>query len=340
MSRVVIHIVLCFLTVPCFGQVISTLSPSKDTLSLGEPLELYYSLKMPFSYAAPVLNFSNYDSLESVVPMTQDTSTQPYYAEVEWDEGFMNFSDRKLRVREEAFISSGQMKEYRDTFMLRIWDMGAYMLPYPSSDLDTIDEPLAIQSPMVLVLPPLDIQNPDTTSAILDIKPIYPEPESWKDYMSYYILALLILIISALLWYFMRRKNKEEETEETVVIRTADEVALEKLQKLRAKQLWQSGQIKEYQSELTRIIREYLENRYSIAALESTTAEIVRQLQSINLSGDRIDQLKQVLQIADLVKFAKANPPVDIHERFLNIAEEFVLSTRTIVLDSKIGEDE
>ena len=101
-------------------------------------------------------------------------------------------------------------------------------------------------------------------------------------------------------------------------------MALKKLNTLEDKELWQKGEVKEYQSELTFIIREYLEKRFHVNALEMTTDEIMRAVpEEVNP-----DNLKNILQIADMVKFAKANPPADIHSRFMDMAYELVRSTQ------------
>ena len=100
------------------------------------------------------------------------------------------------------------------------------------------------------------------------------------------------------------------------------------LGKLKEEKLWQQGQVKEYQSRLTYIIREYLENRYEVPALESTTEEIQRSLKQVDFDSSWKDKLSNILQVADLVKFAKAKPPVDFHDQVWKEAEDFVLATK------------
>lgn len=78
------------------------------------------------------------------------------------------------------------------------------------------------------------------------------------------------------------------------------------LRKLEAQQLWQQGLIKEYQSGLTDIIRTYLMERYSINAPEMTTDEVMRSLTNALFDKKYNQELINILQIADLVKFAKA----------------------------------
>ena len=81
-------------------------------------------------------------------------------------------------------------------------------------------------------------------------------------------------------------------------------------------------------------MREYLENRYNISALESSTHEILDDLKKVDFDDRFKDNLSEMLSIADLVKFAKADSTGDINTRILNQAEEFVSTTKIILQES------
>ncbi|MFN8337825.1 MAG: hypothetical protein U0T36_02280 [Saprospiraceae bacterium] len=98
---------------------------------------------------------------------------------------------------------------------------------------------------------------------------------------------------------------------------------------LEGAQLWQQGYIKEYQSGLTDIIRTYLEERYHVNAPEMTTDEVVTALYQVDFNPKYTDTLKEILQVADLVKFAKAKPDEDIHSIFMTKAIDFVENTKS-----------
>ena len=93
------------------------------------------------------------------------------------------------------------------------------------------------------------------------------------------------------------------------------------------KRLWQSGEVKEHYTLLTGILREYLERRYGVNALEQTTDEILQQLSYLQLSDDLITDTEQLLSVADLIKFAKADPGVDIHAATIERVRRFVRET-------------
>ncbi len=164
------------------------------------------------------------------------------------------------------------------------------------------------------------------STGLAPIKPILKEPLSLRDVWPY-LVALLVgsLIIG---WVFLRKKKSLPEPEVIPIKEPPHEIALRRLNLLDQKKLWQQGKIKEYQSELTYIIRSYLEDRYGIPALESTTTEILDAFQKQNLAERLRRDLEEILNIADLIKFAKARPEVDIHQQFMNRAENFVLSTK------------
>jgi Xaa-Pro aminopeptidase len=181
------------------------------------------------------------------------------------------------------------------------------------------------------VRPPVDIEAMQQDSLnISPIKDIIKEPIKWSDYLIYvYIIGALATL--ALLYFFYQRYrsgdlDKVDVVEEVYV--PAHRKALDKLYGLNEKQLWQSGKIKEYQTELTDIVREYLENRYQVRALESTTDEIIYDLKRQNLTSDQITELRNILQVADLVKFAKSKPDISIHQEFMDKSVDFVQSTK------------
>ncbi len=317
------------------AQIISSLSVSKDTISIGEQISVSYKLVAAKDLSIQGLNFSSLDSLESLVPTSSaDTSSTPYYAEVEWEASFTSFEKKLVPYHLVQKLDQGSKYEYRDTFQATFWDLGVFELAHPhflidSSTLDT--KILRLETPRVIVSPP-NIQNADTTSVILPIKDILTTKQSfWDKYKTYFLLLGLLLISLGLFYFYMANKGKEDIAKEASIVAPklpAHEIALEKLKNLRAQEDWKKGKVKSYQSDLTYTIREYLENRYDIKALESTTDEIIRALSQNNFDSVHEKDLKEILQIADLVKFAKAQPAEDLNEVFLDKAKSFVLETK------------
>lgn len=163
------------------------------------------------------------------------------------------------------------------------------------------------------------------------LKDIIGEAANWSDYMMYFIVLGVLLLVGAIIWYFMTRKPKEDLPPPPPVIVPPHEIALEKLFKLNKQELWQKGEVKLYQSQLTAIIREYVGERYNILAMESTTYEIIDKLKD-KLTTEQTTKLRKTLEIADLVKFAKAKPPVEINQEFMDDAVQFVRETKYVSL--------
>ena len=177
---------------------------------------------------------------------------------------------------------------------------------------------------------PIQVRTIQTDSTYLaPIKGIIEEPFKISDVLPYALglLAFIALLLFGL--YFFKKKNQPKEIKvKPKIKRPAHEIAFEKLEQLKKDKLWQQGKIKAYQSQLTYIIREYLENRYAIQALESTTDEILAQLKNANVPDEFNPKLREMLQLADLVKFAKAEPPIEAHDRLMEYADSFVRQTK------------
>lgn len=159
-------------------------------------------------------------------------------------------------------------------------------------------------------------------------KDIIEEPVNWRDYLPYLIGLIGALLLIGVAWYVAGRRALVP-SKPPPPPPPPHAVALEKLDRLRKEAAWEKGEVKYFQSELTYVLREYLENRFGLTALESTTAEIDQQLQK----GDPLlktwrSRLGELLQRADMVKFAKAIPPVTIHHESLDEVSSFVESTK------------
>jgi len=176
------------------------------------------------------------------------------------------------------------------------------------------------------------VDNPKQDSTMADIKPILQEPTKLEDYYPLFFGLGILLLFGILAWYVFRKKGEEVVETEPIIIRPAHEIALEKLSGLRVAELWQKGEVKDYYSKLTFIFREYLENRFEIQALESTSEEILDQLRKRDFDTGMNEQVSRVLQSADLVKFAKARPSSEFHEESFDKLKDFVDKTKQINL--------
>lgn len=170
----------------------------------------------------------------------------------------------------------------------------------------------------------------DTSKAFKDIKAPIQAPFSILEILPYIIIGLIALIIMGWLMYYFNKKSKKNKTvvvEQPKVIIPPHVKALQELEKLALKKLWQEGKVKEYYTGITDILRAYLEERYSINALEMTTDEIMLSLKKRAMSDEVKQKLNEILVLSDLVKFAKENPLPADHEFCFSASVEFINET-------------
>ncbi len=211
--------------------------------------------------------------------------------------------------------------------LVTAFDSGLYRIPsvsfYLADSTAVLTAPFGIQVNTVPV---------DTTQAFKAIKAPIDAPYTFRDFVPYIILGLLLLGIIGWLMYRLSRKKKKPEVVVVAPRRVipVHEVAMRKLALLEEKRLWQQGETKAYYSEITDILREYIEGRYRVPALESTTGEILSSLQEHLSIPMQREKLKELLLRADLVKFAKYKPDPTAQMAEMEIAREFVKATREV----------
>ena len=212
------------------------------------------------------------------------------------------------------------------SYALTSFDAGVYTLPKFTFHTQTADYKtgtVTLQVKAVLV---------DTTKTFYDIKqPLAVSYTFWdwlKDHWLAVVLTLgLLLLIAGIVYYYKNRPAIAAPVFAEPIL-SADQIALNKLNELREKKLWQQDQVKLYYSELTDVLREYLEKRYQVKAHEQTTDEIFEGLKNKKIPQENSALLKQLLTLADLVKFAKQKPEAFENERSMDKAINFIEQTK------------
>ena len=210
---------------------------------------------------------------------------------------------------------------------ISIYDYGIWVLPSPKITNKSGKRYPELEPARIWVIP-ANVGMAQDSIELMPIKYIITEGESWEDYKIWFYLLGFALLAPLLIKLFWGRKKDEEITVEKEIIIPAHKKALTALQSLKSEELWQSGNIKKYQSELTDIVRRYLGDRFNVNALEMTTDEISRALRNKDFDTKHSVTLQRILTIADLVKFAKATPPLEINAEFMDEAVAFVESTK------------
>ena len=160
------------------------------------------------------------------------------------------------------------------------------------------------------------IEIDTTKQGLYDIKPLLEVKKTGGNWWKYVLVSLLIIgMVAALLWWFIWRQKPLSQEEQIALLPPYDRAKLA-LKKLDESDYLKHQELKEYYSELTLIIRKYLDEKVYDHALESTTDELITRLRllkdgnQIDLSQETIKNLESILRRADLVKFAKSAPDV------------------------------
>jgi hypothetical protein len=180
----------------------------------------------------------------------------------------------------------------------------------------------------------LEVHTVPTDSSITktkDIKPPFAEAFNWKWYSKYFywgFTLLVIVILIVLITIYFTKKNKIVVLKSEKPKIPAHIIALQSLEKIKNEQIWKEEKTKEYYSSISDTIRLYIEERFKVNALESTTAEIMKAFRSQVVDKESKDKLQQLLMLSDLVKFAKQFPIISEHTFTLQNAFDFVNETK------------
>jgi hypothetical protein len=188
------------------------------------------------------------------------------------------------------------------------------------------------------------VAPPDTTTKIYDIIKPYRAPVTIGEILPWALLAVLLgALVLAAIKFIPKLRNSKTGIETFIESDPAHVIAFRDLERLREERLWQKGEIKNYYTRLTEILRLYLENRFRVFSLELTTAETLEALIKTGFKKDgSYNMLKTILTGADLVKFAKFNPEPSENESHFQNSWDFVLATKEnpVTVDKVVEKDQ
>lgn len=199
--------------------------------------------------------------------------------------------------------------EYKKWYKLQADIVGSYIIPsmtafYTVPDNSTRRE---LKTPQIFIQVKSTLTNEkgETATDILDIKPQQEVPRDLRPWIiGGSAAAVLAAALAGLLLYLRRRKKQELE-----VRKAAHEIAFEEIAKLQQEKLIERGIVREHYFRLSDIFRHYIENRFSIPAVEQTTQELLPEVMNLaGISQQVKAQVREVLFHSDMVKFAKYQP--------------------------------
>ena len=236
----------------------------------------------------------------------------------------------------DTLLNDGRNVKIRKRYLLTAFESGNYNLGlFPALYMDkNVVDTLYSPDSLRFRVHTFDI---DTLSMdIHEIKaPLHAPvlPQEWLGYslLLYSVLQLLFAVI-----YILYRTRKAKKTGQKRIRRPSEPphvTAIRELEKLQSEKLWQNQRHKLYYTRLTDIVREYIEGRYGVYAMEMTSDEIIQALTELNIPTRSHEQIQRLLSTADYVKFAKYVPDVEDNEMSWNDAYYFVEETKFMAAD-------
>lgn len=226
----------------------------------------------------------------------------------------------------EPVVVEGRVRS-RAQYELTVFELGE--LEIPAIGLEVTpgdpDETRAFETdPIKVIVYSVGVAD---SADIKDIKPPLGISRNWW-LLAPWILGALAL--AAALFWLVRRMRRGDSATSVTPHRLPHEIAFAALDALESSQLLDRGDVKRYFTEASEIVRVYLEGRFGIVAMEMTSRDISRELESLRLSRRELDSLEDFLRRSDLVKFAKHRPGPDSCKALVPAARKFVDETMEV----------
>jgi hypothetical protein len=231
-------------------------------------------------------------------------------------------------IKTDTLKSDGQAASVRYT--VSVYQTGRVKLPDLPLIFNRADGADTVWAAMGSVEVASVLNPADTSADIRDIKPPVKLAWTFRELLPYILLALAVIALGVagyLLWRRHRRKLGLEPVY-TPPPKPPYELALQRLEELRIKKLWQSGYLKEYYSELTEIVKEYIGGRFGLNAPEMTTADLLDCRSRWQVDDESYSAVRRMLTGGDLVKFARFKPDPHENDRRLDAAFALLEATK------------
>ena len=260
------------------------------------------------------------------LPMLQDTITKGV---------------ELLSVSKPDTTDLGSTLQIKQDYLVTSFDSAIYVLP-PFQVIDGTDTIRSKVLGLKISTYPVNIE----TKEFNDIKNVISPPFVLWDYALIICIVIGAIVLILLGWYFYevwkgkRRLNLFMKPEEPQL--PPHVIAINELDNIKTQKLWQRGLNKQYHSSITDTLRKYIEGRFGIHAPEMTSGETLEEIKHINETDSVYGNLKQILQLADFVKFAKYQPLPDENELSMMNAYLFVNQTKKeeVINETKLIEEQ
>lgn len=243
----------------------------------------------------------------------------------------------------DTVMKNGEMVINKKYF-ITVFDSGSYTIPPMSFAYTNPDDPdnfrFSKTNPISVRINTMPI---DTSKGFVDIKGNYDAEFSIYEILDYILYSIGVILLILIAYYIYKKYfYKEPEEEENVIYDPKIPphiLAEQSLKALQEKRLWQQNQIKQYHTELTDIIRIYLERVTDIQSMELTSDETLAEFEKVCNNDELNDGLRFILSTADLAKFAKQQPLPDENTKSMEEALSFIKLARAIFQTAEVEEE-
>ena len=225
-----------------------------------------------------------------------------------------------------SLLNDGQRMMLSRRYYFTSFDSALYLIPEMDVKVDGKDY-LSKRLALKVLTFEIDTLHGDS---IFGIKAELAPPFDWAEWREVIWFFVLALLIGGLLGYVIYRLK----TDKPIIRRIRNKkrqpphkVAMQKIEQIKEEKIWQSEDSKEYYTQLTDTLRTYIKERYGFNAMEMTSFEIIQKLQEVN-DEEAINELRELFQTADLVKFAKYSTLINENDRNLVSAIEYINQTK------------
>jgi hypothetical protein len=229
-------------------------------------------------------------------------------------------------------------KRMSQKLLISAYDSGNFVFPaLQAVSLSGIDTTFWQSDSMFLYATTVPV---DTTAAVKDVKDIYDVQEepsyTWLWFVGGGVLLAILVVL--LIWYLQKRRKKVIVPEELVVWENPFERAIESLRKMQENRSWMSSLPGDFYKDVTDILRKYLIYGHQIQAAEMVSSEMMNAANNAAMTEAAKNSLLNVLQVADMAKFARFKPQPGMYEKSVEDAIAFVEETRPIELNTTDNE--
>lgn len=265
------------------------------------------------------------------VEIVQDKGIKGYFVNESADT-LNKYVEISARLKADTVDIGNNREQINRDIIIQSFDSGMYVIPAFEY---VVGKDTFLSKELTLKVLPVKV---DSLSTIHDFKAVAEPPFFFTDYLpeflvDYWWLILIILLLSAFGIYAYFKWFKKGKVpfmgKPEIVIPPFDE-AIMKLTQLKSEKLWEAGQDKEYYTRLTDILRNYIDRRFGINAMEMTSSQIIDVLRRNEETMPVNDQLNKILEMADFVKFAKMRPLPEDNEVSYQRAVNFVNETKPV----------